>query len=68
MIYLFGSGNNVSIIYKGETLTNTQKAMATLVLDSLPPINCPDGYIARASIKLGKFEWIYEIKEVKEEQ
>lgn len=63
MIYLFGSGNNVSIVYNEKTLSTAQKSKATLILDKLPPTNCPDGYIARASLKNGIFEWVYEVKE-----
>jgi len=36
MIYLFGTGNQISIIVRGDTLTATEKESATLVLDTLP--------------------------------
>lgn len=60
MIYIFGSGSQVSIVYKGDTLTQAQKDRATLVLDKLPPSNCPDGFIARARVENGQFVWVYE--------
>ena len=67
MIYIFGQGQNVSVVYKGETLTNVQKQRATLILDKLPTQQCPDGYVPRATIKNGQFEWVYELKEVEED-
>lgn len=67
MIYIFGQGKNISVVYNGNTLTATQKQRATLILDKLPTQQCPDGYIARASLKDGKFEWLYELKEVEED-
>jgi hypothetical protein len=60
MIYIFGQGSQVSIVYKGDTLTQAQKDRATLVLDKLPPSNCPGGFIARARVENGQFVWVYE--------
>lgn len=68
MIYLFGSGDNVSIIYKGETLTELQKSRASLVLPNLPPTETPEGFIARAYLSPTKvFSWKYVEMEIEKE-
>lgn len=45
MIYLFGQGKNVSIIYAPETLTEQDKQGA-IVVEALPPVEERDEYNA----------------------
>jgi hypothetical protein len=43
MIYLFGKGKSVSIIYAPETLTEKDKQGAVIV-EALPPKEVPEGH------------------------
>ena len=45
MIYLFGKGKDVSIVYDGSTLTEQDKQGA-VVVDKLPPKDDKDGFNA----------------------
>jgi hypothetical protein len=44
MIYLFGTEDQVSVIMHEIFLTEEQRANATLVVESLPQLNTPDGH------------------------
>lgn len=44
MIYLFGTGDQVSVIMHERYLTEQEQASATLVVESLPQLNIPDGH------------------------
>ena len=44
MIYLFGMGEEVSIIFDGKYLTEDEKSSATLVVEELPVKDTPDGF------------------------
>jgi len=43
MIYLFGKGNQVSIIYD-DTILSEQDKVGGVAVDQLPPKETPDGY------------------------
>jgi hypothetical protein len=43
MIYLFGKGKSVSVIYAPETLTEQDK-VGGIAVQSLPPKETPEGY------------------------
>lgn len=45
MIYIFESGDSISIVYRGDVLTEEQKARA-IVVESLPEKDTPEGKIA----------------------
>jgi hypothetical protein len=45
MIYLFGKGNQVSIIYDGSTLTEKDK-VGGIAVEALPPKEDKDGFNA----------------------
>jgi hypothetical protein len=45
MIYLFGKGDQVSIVYDGSTLTEADKVGA-VVVDALPPKEDKEGFNA----------------------
>lgn len=46
MIYYFGTGENVSVVFKGETLTELEKTQATLVTETETEPEKVEGYIA----------------------
>ena len=63
MIYLFGQGKNVSIIYAPETLTEQDKQGA-IVVEALPPVEERDGYNAILCLDQdNKPYWEYQIIE-----
>jgi hypothetical protein len=65
MIYIFGEGRNLSVIYDGSTLTEAQK-QGGFVVEALPPKETPEGY-RDILIKEGDaLRWEYE--EIKEEE
>jgi hypothetical protein len=68
MIYVFGTGRNISVIYKPETLTEKDK-MGGIAFEGLPPENTPEGHNAILALdKNNKLYWIYEpVQEVVEE-
>jgi hypothetical protein len=60
MIYLFGKGKNVSIIYAPETLTEQDK-QGGIAVEALPPQNTPEGHTARLCLDSNnKPYWEYE--------
>lgn len=48
MVYFFGTGSNLKVVFGGRNLTEAEKAEASLVLENLPPMQSPEG-------KRGKF-------------
>lgn len=59
MIYIFGEGRNLSVIYDSSTLTETNKVGAFTV-EELPPKETPKGY-RDILIKEGTtLRWEYE--------
>jgi hypothetical protein len=69
MIYIFGKGRDLSVIYDGLTLTKEQK-VGGFVVEALPPKETPEGY-REILIKEGDaLRWEYEeiIEEVKIEE
>lgn len=59
MIYIFGEGRNLSMIYDGSTLTEADKVGAFTVKE-LPPKETPEGY-RDILIKEGTtLRWEYE--------
>jgi hypothetical protein len=70
MIYLFGKGKSVSIIYAPETLTEESKK-GGIAVEALPPQEDKEGYNAILCLdKNNKPYWEYEkiIEEVVEEE
>ena len=67
MIYLFGTGEQVSVVYQGHTLTDENKARATLVVEELPEKEEREGYYARLYIDPKTKELSYVYKEIVEE-
>jgi hypothetical protein len=67
MVYFFGTGYNVKTVFGGKNLSDKEKSEATLVLQSLPPTDTPNGKMARFYIdsKTKQFSYKYEEKEVK---
>jgi hypothetical protein len=46
MIYLFGKGRNVSVIYAEDTLSEQDK-QGGIAVEALPPEQTPEGHTAR---------------------
>jgi len=61
MIYLYGTGNKIKLIFGGHALSDEQKANATLILESLPPTNTPPGKVASMYIDpvTKQFSYVY---------
>jgi hypothetical protein len=59
MIYIFGEGRNLSVIYDPNTLTEAQK-QGGFTVEALPPTETPEGY-REILIKEGTtLRWEYE--------
>jgi hypothetical protein len=70
MIYLFGKGKNVSIIYDGNTLTEQSK-VGGIAVEALPPKEDKEGFNAVLCLdSKNKPFWEYHeiIEEVVEEE
>jgi hypothetical protein len=68
MIYLFGKGKSVSIIYAPETLTEQDKA-GGIAVEQLPPKEDKEGYNAILCLDQdNKPYWEYEIIEQPSEE
>jgi len=68
MIYLFGKGREVSVIYAPEILSEQDK-QGGIVVETLPLENCPEGYGSRLCLdEQNKPYWEYEKIIVKEEE
>jgi hypothetical protein len=60
MIYLFGQGDQVSIVYDGSTLTEQDK-VGGIAVESLPPKEDKDGFNAILCLdKDNKPYWTYK--------
>ena len=70
MIYLFGTGEQVSIVYQGNTLTEENKAKATLVVEELPDEEEREGYYAVLYIdpESKELSYIYKEKSLTQEE
>lgn len=44
MIYLYGTGENISVVFSENTLTSQEKSEATLIVEALPEKNIPEGF------------------------
>jgi hypothetical protein len=68
MIYLFGQGKSVSIIYAPETLTEQDK-VGGIAVEQLPPKEDKEGYNAILCLDQdNKPYWEYEIIEQPSEE
>jgi hypothetical protein len=67
MIYIFGEGRELSLIYDGSTLTEEQK-VGGFIVESLPPKETPEGYAAILIKDGDTLRWEYEeiIEEIEE--
>ena len=69
MIYIFGEGRNLSVIYDGSTLTEEQK-VGGFVVEALPPKETPEGYreilIKEGDTLRWEYEEIIEEEEIEE--
>jgi hypothetical protein len=60
MIYLFGKGDQVSVVYDGSTLTEQDK-VGGIAIEALPPKEDKDGFDAILCLDKGnKPYWIYK--------
>jgi hypothetical protein len=59
MIYIFGKGRNLSIIYDETTLTENDK-INSLVVKELPLKETPKGYVAFLTKENNTLRWEYE--------
>jgi len=66
MIYFFGTGTSPKIVFGGKSLTEAEKATATLVLETLPPTETPEGKRVKFYIdpETNEFSYIYEDIEI----
>jgi hypothetical protein len=66
MIYIFGEGRDLSVIYDSSTLTEEQK-VGGFVVEELPPKETPEGYrdilIKEGETLLWEYEEIIEEEE-----
>jgi hypothetical protein len=62
MVYFFGTGYQVKVVFGGSNLTEDEKKKATLVLESLPLTETPAGKVAKFFInpETKQFEYKYE--------
>jgi len=62
MIYFFGTGRSPKVVFGGRNLTEAEKASASAVLESLPPIQSPSGKKATFYIdpETKEFSYIFE--------
>lgn len=67
MIYLFGIGEQVSVIMHERYLTEQERANATLIVEALPENNVPVGYYAVLFIDPTTKELKYIYKQKTEE-
>ena len=69
MIYIFGEGRNLSVIYDPSTLTEEQK-QGGFVVEALPLKETPEGYreilIKEGTTLRWEYEEIIEEKEIEE--
>jgi hypothetical protein len=69
MIYIFGQGRNLSVIYDPSTLTEEQK-VGGFVVEALPPTETPEGYreilIKEGTTLRWEYEEIIEEEEIEE--
>jgi hypothetical protein len=66
MIYLFGKGRNLSIIYRPETLSEKDK-QGGIAIEKLPPKSVIKGHNAILALdENNKPYWIYEPIKVEE--
>ena len=69
MIYIFGEGRNLSVIYDPSTLTEEQK-QGGFVVEALPPKETPEGYreilIKEGTTLRWEYEEIIEEEEIEE--
>jgi hypothetical protein len=59
MIYIFGEGRNLSMIYDGSTLSEPDK-VGGLIVQALPPTETPEGYDAILVRDGDALRWEYE--------
>jgi uncharacterized protein (DUF427 family) len=66
MIYFFGTGDSIKVVFGGKNLTESEKSQASLVLESLPPTSTPAGKAAKFYIDptTKQFEYKYVDKVV----
>jgi hypothetical protein len=69
MIYIFGEGRNLSVIYDPSTLTEQQK-VGGFAVEVLPPKETPEGYreilIKEGTTLRWEYEEIIEEEEIEE--
>jgi hypothetical protein len=69
MIYIFGEGRDLSVIYDGSTLTEEQK-QGGFAVEALPPKETPEGYreilIKEGTTLRWEYEEIIEEEEIEE--
>jgi len=68
MIYLFGTGKSVSIVYNGKYLTEAQKALASVSTGRMPKHEIREGFIARPMVDPETKEIQYYYEEIVEEE
>ena len=68
MIYLFGIGSNVSVVYKGSTLSEKDKAKATLVVESLPQPEAREGFMHQINIDPETKKIFYTYHEIEDDE
>jgi hypothetical protein len=59
MIYIFGEGRELSVIYDGSALTEEQK-VGGFTVEALPPKETPDGYYAILIKEGTTLRWEYK--------
>lgn len=62
MIYIFGQGRHVSIVYDETTISHEEKSRASLVLKNIPDPEIREGFrhIPYVDIEKKEFYYLYE--------
>jgi len=68
MIYLFGTGKNISISFGGKGLSQSKKDNASVALGRLPKHEEREGFIARLQIDAKTKEVTYYYEEIVEQE
>ena len=63
MIYIYGTGKDLSIVYQEQYLSEAAKARATLVVDKLPPKATPANHSEMLVLDEDGLRWEYTLIE-----
>lgn len=68
MIYIFGTGTNLSVIANGNTLTDEEKNQATFATEELPIFENIEGFLGVLTLSDDRKTLFYTYVEIVEEE